>query len=93
MGVDVSARPQTDSFVNLISSTYRPCPLPIRVALLTTPLSAQRHERLWRYYATRDLHVFRLLSGHHDVMRPDVQCKLAQVLEQILMSQQESSRC
>lgn len=85
------ARPQTDFYVDLVSSCYRPCPLPIGVALLATPLTAQRYSRLWRHYATRDLQVFHFLDKHHDVLRSDVQPKLALQIESILIGQQDGS--
>ena len=85
------ARQQTDFYVDLAWSSYRPCPLPIRVALLATPLTAQRYKRLWRHYAAIDLQVFCCLGKHHDVLRPDVQSKLAPLIDNILIGQQDGS--
>ena len=85
------ARRQTDFYVDLVRNSYKPCPLPIRVALLATPLTGQRYKRLWRHYATRDLQVFCCLGKHHDVLRPDVQSKLVPLIEDILISQQDGS--
>jgi hypothetical protein len=83
------ARPQTDFYVDLVRNNYRPCPLPIRVALLATPLTAQRYKRLWRHHATRDLQLFCCLDKHLDVLRSDVQSKLVPLIEDILISQQD----
>jgi hypothetical protein len=47
--------------------------------------------RLWHHYATRDLQVFQFLGDHHDVLRSDIQPKLALLIENILISQQDAS--
>ena len=85
------ARQQTDFYVDLVWSSYRPCPLPVRVALLATPLTAQRYKRLWRHYAAIDLQVFCCLGKHLDVLRSDVQSKLAPLIVNILTGQQDGS--
>ena len=85
------ARPQTDFYVDLVWSSYRPCPLPIRVALLATPLTAKRYKRLWRHYAAIDLQVFCCLGKHLDVLRSDVQSKLAPLIDNILTGEQDGS--
>jgi amino acid adenylation domain-containing protein len=82
-------RTQADFYVDLVCNSYRPRPLPVRVRLLATPLTAQRYTRLWRHYATRDLQVFRFLGEHLDVLRPDVQSKLALLIDNILIGQQD----
>lgn len=66
--------------------------MPVRVALLTTQFSAKRFMRLWRHYASRDLQVFQFLGGHQDVLRSDIQPKLALLIENILISQQDASK-
>ena len=91
VGLCIPKQPHTDFYVDLVRSSYRPCPLPIRVALLATPLTARRYKRLWRHYATRDLQVFHCLDKHHDVLRPDVQSKLTPLIENILIGHQDAS--
>ena len=85
------ARPQTDFFVDLVRNSYRPAPLPITVAFLATPLTAQRYKRLWRHCTTRDLQTVVFYGEHLDVLRPDFQPKLALLIDNFLIGQQDGS--
>ena len=84
-------RPQTDFFVDLVRNSYRAAPLPITVAFLATPLTAQRYKRLWRHCTTRDLQTVVFYGEHLDVLRPDFQPKLALLIDNFLIGQQDGS--
>ena len=89
--IHTRARPQTDFFVDLVRNSYRPAPLPITIAFLATPLTAQRYKRLWRHCTTRDLQTVVFCGEHLDVLRTDFQSKLALLIENILIGQQDGS--
>ena len=85
------ARPQTDFFVDLVRNSYRPCSAAYQGCAFGHTIDGAKIQAALASLCNQGSAVCCFLGEHLDVLRPDFQSKLALLIENILIGQQDGS--